>query len=84
MALMAFLVLINASDADRRWITLYIVLVYVGWRALKIFEDYKRQTLQLLARIEAQTYDITQQFKAYGPVWEEILDASRNRQPPAS
>jgi hypothetical protein len=81
LGLIALAVLSSASEGQNgHWVGLYVVLGVGVWQGLKIFEDYKRQTLQLLTRIEQQTYDLSQLSKAYSPVMEELLADSRKRE----
>lgn len=81
LALFIFVWLLNANDADGRWISLCIILGIAGWQAYAVFEDYKRQTLQILGQIEQRVYKLSKQADDYSPVLEELLMEARKRAP---
>jgi hypothetical protein len=68
------------QDKDsQRWGMLGAGLGWMAYAILSKIEQGQRETMQLLTRIEQQTYELSQQSKAYGPVWEELLEESRKR-----
>jgi len=84
IGLLAVLWSLNSNESENRWITLYVLLGISAYQGMRIFEDYKRQSLELLTQIEQRVYKLSQQVDDYSPVWEELLQEARSRAPKAS
>lgn len=69
---------LNSGESESRWITLYVLLGIGAYQGMRMFEDYKRQSLQLLTEIEQRVYKLSQQMNDYSPVWEELLQEARS------
>ncbi len=78
-AIVLLSVFFSADKDSQRWGLLGAGLGWLAFAVLNKIEQGHRETMQLLARIEQQTYELSQQSKAYGPVWEELLESARNR-----